>query len=246
MSCFTRLQTLVPTLALLAGLPLLRTVELSGTTYHVQGIELDSQRLWVTSCDRQARKGYLHQFSLPEGRIERAIEVQDGERYHPGGLAADGESLWIPVAEYRPLSSTVIQKRNQRSFALEFQFVVPDSIGCVAATPEFLIGGNWDTREFYFWNRDGQLIRKIANVHGTRYQDMKFDGRYLVASGVLEGGGAIDWLELPSLKLVRRVTTGLTDRGVPFTNEGMAVRDDRLYLLPEDGPSRLFIFRIPR
>jgi hypothetical protein len=56
--------------------------------------------------------------------------------------------------------------------------------------------------------------------------------------------GAIDWLEWPSLKLLRRIDAGKTSRGVPFTNEGLAARGDRLWLLPEDGPSRLFEFRV--
>jgi hypothetical protein len=38
---------------------------------------------------------------------------------------------------------------------------------------------------------------------------------------------------------------GLTDRGVRFSNEGMAIRDGILFLLPEDDPSRLFRYRLP-
>ena len=64
-----------------------------------------------------------------------------------------------------------------------------------------------------------------------------------MASGNLSRDlGAIDWIDLDRLRLLRRVTAGKTDRGVRYTNEGMAVRGDRLYLLPEDGPSRLFVF----
>ena len=54
--------------------------------------------------------------------------------------------------------------------------------------------------------------------------------------------GAIDWLDYPSLRLIRRVTVGQTSRGVPYTSEGMAIRGDRILLLPEDSPSRLFQF----
>jgi hypothetical protein len=32
-------------------------------------------------------------------------------------------------------------------------------------------------------------------------------------------------------------------RGEPFTREGMAINGEQLLLLPEDAPSRLFIFR---
>jgi len=43
---------------------------------------------------------------------------------------------------------------------------------------------------------------------------------------------------------VKRVRMGNTDRGVPFTREGMAIRNGELVLLPEDGPSRLFFFNM--
>jgi hypothetical protein len=229
----------------LSDLPLLKTIELKGTTHHVQGIDLDAEgtRLWVTSVDRAAKKGYLHEFSLPSGELRRTVEVGVGERFHPGGIALDGESLWIPVAEYRRDSSATIQRRNARTLELEGQFEVADHIGCVAAGAEGLIGGNWDSRIFYVWDRSGKLLRKVENPTPNGYQDLKFAGGQLVGGGLLPGRvGAIDWLEWPSLKLVKRMEAGKTSRDVPFTNEGMAVRGDRLWLLPEDGPSRLFEF----
>src|SRR5262245_39037875 len=86
-------------------LPLLRMIELKGKTYHVQGIEADADRLWVTSVDRSTQAAYLQEFSLPEGALIREIRVEDGARYHPGGISGAGESLWIPVAEYKANST---------------------------------------------------------------------------------------------------------------------------------------------
>ena len=218
---------------------------LDGKTFHVQGIDLDRDRLWVTSVDPVNRKGYLHLFSLPGGTLIRSVEIQDGARFHPGGISADEKSLWIPVAEYRRNSTSVIQRRDKHDLKLLSQFEVPDHIGCIAATPDALIGGNWDSRDFYIWDRSGGLTRKAANPTPAAYQDMKFIDGALVASGLLPGkSGAIDWLEFPSFKLLRRISAGSTDRGVPYTNEAMTIRDGRLYLLPEDGPSRLFIFAL--
>lgn len=223
--------------------PPARTTELRGKTHHVQGIDLDETRLWVTSVDKEAKKGYLHEFALPSGELRRTVEVGAGERFHPGGIARDGESLWIPVAEYRRDSSATIQKRNAKTLALETQFEVQDHIGCVAAGPNFLVGGNWDSRTFYVWNKSGMMLRKVANPTPNGYQDLKFVDGMIVAGGLLPGKvGAVDWLEWPSLQLLRRVEAGKTDRGVPYTNEGMALRGGRLFLLPEDGPSRLFEF----
>jgi hypothetical protein len=234
-----------PAASSLDGLKLVRVISLKGTTYHVQGVDTDSKRLWVTSVDTPNRKGYLHEFSMRTGESLRTVEIQDGERFHPGGIASDAKSLWVPVAEYRAKSSSVIQRRSKRTLRLEFQFAAPDHIGCIAVTPEFLIGGNWDSREFYVWNHRGELLRKIASATLNAYQDIKFDSKQIVASGVLpDRTGAIDWLDLNSMQLVHRLTVGSTDRGVPYTREGMGINGDQLLLLPEDGPSRLFVFRL--
>ena len=48
-----------------------------------------------------------------------------------------------------------------------------------------------------------------------------------------------------TLAIIRRIVTGATERGVPFTNEGMTVRGGTLYLLPEDDDSRLFQYKLP-
>jgi len=226
---------------------LVRTLDLHGPTNHVQGIDFDATILWLTSVDTKSHKGFLQTFALDSGELLRTIEIQDNQRFHPGGIASDAASLWIPVAEYRPNSTSVIQKRNKRTLDLEFQFPVSDHIGCVAMTPEHLIGGNWDSRDFYVWDHRGNLLRKIANSNANAYQDMKFETPYVVASGLLpDRSGAIDWLEIPSLQLSRRVIVGNTDRKTPLTREGMAIHDDRLCLLPEDNPSRLFVYRRKR
>ena len=57
--------------------------------------------------------------------------------------------------------------------------------------------------------------------------------------------GAIDWLCPTNYELQRRLSAHRTDRDVSFTNEGMTLRDDTLYLWPEDDPSRLFSFKPP-
>src|SRR5207248_2395276 len=146
----------------LADFPLTRVVELKGATFHVQGVDIDSTRVWVTSVDAQSRTGYLQEFSLTTGELLRKTGIGDGVRFHPGGISADSTSLWIPIAEYRRDTSS-----------------------------------------------------------------------------------AIDWLDPADFHLIRRVEAGKTDRGEPYTREGMAIGTEELLLLPEDAPSRLFIFHLP-
>jgi hypothetical protein len=231
----------------LLALVLLGVTVLESPTHHVQGIDVEDGVVWVTSVDREARKGYLARFDLASGRRLAMVEVQDGERYHPGGIHLDGGAIWVPVAEYRRDSSTWMQKRDKHTLALIAQFEVADHIGCVAVAGDVLWGGNWDSLRLYRWRKDGTRIDVRDNPTGTRYQDMKWVAGALVGSGLRSRTeGAIDWLDPGDLRVVRRIVTGATDRGVLFTHEGMAIAQQTLYLLPEDDPSRLFQFKLPR
>ena len=46
---------------------LVRTLQLEGKTFHVQGVDSDGEHVWVTSCDRAGRKAFLHRFSMASG-----------------------------------------------------------------------------------------------------------------------------------------------------------------------------------
>lgn len=231
---------------LLATLTLLSVLPIEPPSHHVQGIDIEAGVLWVTSVDRASREGYLTKYDLASGRRLAGVDVHDGTRFHPGGIQIDGDSVWVPVAEYRRASSTWIQRRNKSTLALIAQFEVADHIGCVAVADGVIWGGSWDSTHLYRWRLDGTLIDKRANPTGTKYQDMKIVDGHLVASGLSgPGQGSIDWVDLTTLAVTRRIVTGATDRGVPFTNEGMTVRDGSLYLLPEDDRSRLFQYKLP-
>jgi hypothetical protein len=245
---------------LLAALALdpIQTIALRGETHHVQGVVLDhkTSRAYVTAVDKTARKGFLFEYQLPFGKLLRSVEIQDGDRYHPGGLDSSGDSLWIPVAEYRRDSAAVIQKRSKRTLEIEAQFAVKDHIGCVAVSSDRLYGGNWDSRQIYEWTLDGREIAKRDRVSPVSYQDLKFRAGAIVASGIRAlvpyGGkpskvGAVDFLDPQTLAPTRTEKFQFTTRKVLYTNEGMDFDDRKglLYLLPEDSPSRLFVFRLP-
>jgi hypothetical protein len=159
----------------------------------------------------------------------------------------DEESLWIPVAEYRAQGRTVIERRSKETLEVIGSFEVEDHIGAVAVMPDGLLAVNWDAKQFLFFTREGKRVWTRANPHGVRYQEVKRRYGSIVASGLLGRGEAaracIDWLDPETLTLLEREMPGKTDRGVPYTNEGMELRDGMLYLLPEDGPSRLFVFQ---
>jgi len=219
------------------------TRNLEGTLHHVQGLDLDQNHLWVTSVAANDQKGYLDQFNRATARFERRINVTDGPRFHPGGFSIHGDSIWVPVAEYKPHSSAVLEQIDKGTLAIKRKIPIADHIGCLAVTDDNLIAGNWDTRQLYVLDLSGKQLRIVDNPGANHYQDMKFVSGMLVASGVFNrAGGAIDWFTWPSMKLIRRLRSGLTDHGVPYTQEAMALQGNDLYLVPEDGPSRLFHF----
>ena len=223
-----------------------RIVPLQATLDHVQGIDVEGGTLWVSSVERKSHRGFLHRFDLETGKLLAEVEVQDGDRYHPGGITLDGDSIWVPVAEYRRLSTTVMQRRDKRTLELLSSFPVADHIGSVAAAPDVLYGGNWDSLQIYTWTREGRQLAKRDNLEGTAYQDMKFVDGKIAGGGVrTKDEGSVDWLDPAALTLTRRILFGRTERGPLYTQEGMTLRGGLLYLLPEDGPSRLFVYRLP-
>ncbi len=222
-----------------------RVLTLGGKTHHVQGLLVTGDRAYVTAVDRAAQKGYLFEYDLKTGGRLRTVEVQRGARFHPGGFDGDGESLWIPVAEYRPGSSTVIERRSKKSLDLISSFEVADHIGALAVAPGKLYAANWDARKLIEFGLDGKILRSRDNPTALRIQDWKYRHGILVASAVTPDGvkgAAAVWLDPETLRVLKTVPAGVTDRGAPFSREGLDSEDGVLYLLPEDDASRVFEF----
>jgi len=225
---------------------LLGALALEGELFHVQGVDLDSRRIWVTSVDRENHKGYLHEFDRTTGRFLRRVELTDVARYHPGGISLHGRSIWVPVAELRANSSAVLEEIDTETLQIRRKIHVADHLGCVAVSGRKLIAGNWDSRLLYIFDlRGGAPVRVVPNPSATPFQDMKFVNGQLVGSGPLTlWSGTIDWIDATSMKPVRTLRAGATDRAAPYSGEGMTLKGRDLYLIPEDGPSRLFHFRL--
>ena len=231
---------------------LLGTLNLQGQLFHVQGVDMDSRHIWVTSVDGKHQRGYLHEFDRATGQFVRRLELTDGPRFHPGGLSIASHSIWVPVAEYRANSSAVLEQIDIDSLQIRRKIPINDHLGCVAATDETLVAGNWDSKRLYLidLNHDS-TVRVVTNPFRTRYQDMKFIAGQLVAGGYINRhGGTIDWIDFPSMKLVRTLRTGSAGHGKPFghgqvfTGEGMTLQGNDLYLLPENRHRRLFHFQL--
>ncbi len=231
---------------------LIGALQLRGEVFHVQGLALGGQRIWVTSVDNGAHKAWLHEFDRASGRFLRRLELTDGARYHPGGLSVSGGSIWVPVAELRADSSAVLVEIDADTLAVRRRIAVADHIGCVAASGQTLVAGNWDSKLLYVFDlAKGVPTRVVRNPSATHYQDIKFVGDQLVAGGNTSWlSGTVDWIDWPTMKLSRSIQAGAIGpvrpfgRGGPYTGEGMAIEGRELYVLPEDGPSRVFHFQL--
>ena len=223
---------------------LVRTVTLGGVLDHPQGItaSADGATWFVTSVLRKEQKGLLVAFRASDGGLVQRVEVQDGPRYHPGGLGRLGDTLWLPVAEYRRASTSVIQGRDAKTLAVRSSFPVADHIGAVAATSGALIGCNWDARTFYEWTFDGRQTQAVEHDGSARYQDLQWTSDGLLAGGPDRRPGR----RRPARVAVPRPEgahrgRAKSDRGIVLTAEGMAVSGGELLLMPEDDPSRVFV-----
>jgi len=223
-----------------------RVIALQCETHHVQGVAFAAGRFLVTSVERQSSKGWLMEFD-GDGKRLREIQIHDGTMYHPGGFDIDETSIWIPVAEYRAKSRSRIQRRSLETFELIGSFDVPDHIGALALASDRMYLANWDARRIYEYSLDGKLIRVRANPTSYRFQDLKSRYGTLVGSAPAAkalAGGTVVWLDPETLLPTTEQSVGRTDRGVSLVQEGIDLRDGRIYLLPEDTPSRIFVFNV--
>lgn len=242
----------VPFSSLIEKATLLEARQLGGTLFHVQGLALEPTRIWATSVDNTNHTAWLQEFDRVSGKALRKIELTDGVRYHPGGISVADGLIWVPVAEMRPNSSAVLLGIDSTTLKVRRRIAVADHLGCVAVSGRRIVAGNWDSRQLYEFDAvTGDQVQVVSNPSPTRYQDIKFVGHHLVAGGHRDWlSGTVDWIDWRSQKLVRSIKAGAVGpvrpfgRGGPLTGEGMAIEGRDLYLLPEDGPARLFHYRL--
>ena len=234
---------------------LVDAMPLEGKLFHVQGLALNSTRIWVTSVDRWEKRGYIHEFERATGRLLRQRELTDGARYHPGGIALAHGVIWVPVAEMRPDSSSMLVQLDVQSLEPRRTIAVSDHLGCVAVDGTTLVAGNWDSRTLHVFDLADEAatgpLRSITNPSPTRHQDMLFAGGMLVAGGHrTPWSGTVDWIDWESMELARSLDAGSVGtirplgNGGPLTGEGMTIEGNDLYFVAEDGPSRLLRYRL--
>jgi hypothetical protein len=219
--------------------------------------------------------GKAHLFRVDqEGHRVAATELSEGARYHPGGLDYDGRHLWVPVAEYRPDSRSVIYRVDPQTLEAIPVLRVDDHIGAVVYDPvrQHLHGFNWGARRFYTWDLDDTRgsddPRDLAPSRTARngsfyidYQDCQFVGGHHALCGGLRdypGPEGSDTQTLGGLELVNlRATTPVWQLplslyaapGVPMTRNPVYAEPGgdaalRFYFAPEDGRSTIYVYEV--
>jgi hypothetical protein len=260
---------------------MVRAVPLPFETFHPQGLTRVEDRLFLSSVevieepqhdevpvegrDRSAGSGLGHLFVLDEdGGLISHLTLSDGDRYHAGGIDADGAYVWMPLAEYRPDSSSTIYRVDGRSFTVDAAFEVRDHIGAVATDPrnEVVHGLSWASQRLYTWTAHGAQLRcHPGTSHLVEGQDCQFiPGHQLLCGGVVAAGGndgdrarhgGLVLTDLNDISVVAETLLESTSpSGHPLTRNPMFIEqiDDhlRLWLAPDDGDdaagTRLLVF----
>src|SRR5437867_4749075 len=192
-------------------------VPISFRTYHPQGlvkigdgfivssveVRVPTKRLSapVDGHDRDAGDGIGHLFKIDaKGNLVTDLKLGEGSIYHPGGIDYDGTSVWVPVAEYRPNSRSIVYRVDPDVMTATEVFRFGDHIGALIHNTDdrTLHGVSWGSRRFYRWTlgRDGRVtngttpperLRTFNTSHYLDYQDCKYAGaRRMLCTGVTE------------------------------------------------------------
>lgn len=200
------------------------TVDLPFDAEHPQGMVKLGDRFFISSVeiieptqrcpvpcdgyDRTPGRGVGHLYVVgADGSLIADVELGEGHMYHPGGVDFDGRWLWVPVAEYRPSSATIVYRIDPTSLAVTEAFRVGDHIGGVVRdrTDGHLHGVSWGSRTLYEWTSRGRELDRAPNEsHFVDYQDCDYvPSRKMICGGIagLRGPGGTSF-ELGGLALV--------------------------------------------
>jgi len=259
-------------------------------TYHPQGMVKIGDTFYVTSVeikvpttrlpkpvdgyDRDAGLGVGHLFKIDKtGKLIADLPLGEGSIYHPGGVDYDGTSIWVPVAEYRPDSRSIIYRVDPVRMQAAEVFRFADHIGAIVHNTDdnTLHGVSWGSRRFYRWTLDKQgkvtnsdvppdKLRVMNISHYVDYQDCKYAGaRRMLCSGVTELRqrpdapafrlGGLDLVDLSGGRPLHQVPVLLwTAEGVDMTHNPVWIEPTstglRGYFMPEDNTSTIYIYDV--
>jgi hypothetical protein len=249
---------------------LVGSVPIAFPTFHPQGMVKIGDTLYVSSVevkvpvrrypqpinglDRDTGEGIGHLFAIDaSGHLVSDLRLGEGPIYHPGGLDYDGKDIWVPVAEYRPDSRSIVYRVDPRSMKATEVFRFPDHLGGLVHNTDdhTLHGVSWGSRRFYRWKMDAagrvaagrtapDKLRTLNTSHYLDYQDCKYaGGRRMLCTGVTEMRRSADAapFRLGGIDLVNLVD-GRPLHQVPvllWTPGGMDMTHNPVWIEPFEG-----------
>jgi hypothetical protein len=246
---------------------LVASVPIAFRTFHPQGMVRIGETLFVSSVeviDRDAGKGVGHLFKIDmAGSLVADLRLGEGAIYHPGGIDYDGKDIWLPLAEYRPDSRSIVYRIDPNAMKAAEAFRVADHIGAIVHDTEdhTLHGVSWGSRRFYHWTLRGESRgREFNTSHYLDYQDCKFAGRHrMLCTGVTDlrqtrDGvpfhlGGMDLVDLVDGRPLHQVPVLLwTAGGLDMTHNPVWIEPTaaglRGYFMPEDDRSTLYVYDV--
>lgn len=214
--------------------------------------------------DRTTGKGIGHLFVFDiQGKLLNDMHLGEGNIYHPGGIDFDGNHIWVPIAEYRPNSKSIVYKVDPKTMKAEEAFRVHDHIGGLVRDGQTgkLIGNSWGSRKFYEWNQNGQqLLVKENSSHFVDYQDGHYVGEgKMILSGISELAnpasrnskpyelGGLALIDTKKLDTIHEVPiTEFSPQGHVITRNPVFVENAgqelRLYAVPDDDHGSMLVY----
>ena len=263
-------------------------IPLSFPTYHPQGMVKIGDDFFVSSVDikiptkrypelregydRDIGQGVGHLFKVDsKGNLVADVTLGEGSMYHPGGIDYDGRHIWVPVAEYRPNSRSIIYRVDPKTMAATEVLRFGDHIGGIVHNTDdkSLHGVSWGSRRFYKWMLDGEgkvtnadaepeKLRVMNRALYIDYQDCKYGGRRrMLCSGLNNYKAAADGptfrlggfevVDLTNDQAIYQVPIELwSPSGLPMTQNPVWVEAGdsglRAYFMPDDDKSTLFVY----
>jgi Family of unknown function (DUF6454) len=249
-----------------------------GDTFYVSSVEVRTPTVRFASptngYDRDTGQGTGHLFKIDQGgKLLADLPLGEGTAYHPGGIDFDGTNIWVPVAEYRPDSRSIIYRIDPVRMTTTEVLRVPDHVGAIVHNTDdnTLHGVSWGSRRFYRWtlNKDLKVtnadaapdaLRVLNPSHYVDYQDCKYAGRRrMLCTGVTELRqrpdaqpfrlGGMDLVDLVDGRPLHQVPILLwTASGLDMTHNPVWIEPTgtglRAYFMPEDNTSTIYVYDV--
>ena len=247
-----------------------------GDDFYVSSVEIKTPTKRfpqpVDGYDRDTGEGAGHLFKFDKtGKLLADLPLGEGSIYHPGGIDYDGRNIWVPVAEYRPNSASIVYRVDPATMKATEVFRFKDHVGGIVHNTDAktLHGVSWGSRRFYRFTLDDQgrvtnanvppaELRKMNKSGYIDYQDCKYVGRNeMLCTGLnnyqmkKDGPrfplGGFEIVDLRTDQAIAQMPIELwTESGFPMTQNPVWIEATatglRAYFMPEDNKSTLYIY----